>query len=355
MLAQWAAYVERKVQISFLSLLPCALILGTILIVEQRPGFWSLATLAGIMLVLAALTTFVRQEQSWEDRGIDFSEELRIDVGLTALGLAAGLVIIAAFAPYFSLPGFYARVASFLRPTSVSSPGEGADDRPFSWSGSLGLEAPTPPPSPFERVSLTGLPRQHLLGITPDLQEQLVMTVQVSDPAGEVGSSYYWRALNYDTYNGSGWQTGATEITSIKAQEPIAEGAPGDARQIRQEFILERSSGGLVFSAGQLSAFNEPAQVAWRQDSTTQDYFGAMVNSNHYWSDASVPVYQPADLLNAPAELPEWVAERYLDYQTAFRSASWNWQPKRQPNIPPPMKRRWRSRAICAVFPTPLI
>jgi transglutaminase-like putative cysteine protease len=313
LLALWAGFSERKFNLAFISLIPSGLVLGTVFVIEQRSDFWVMALLAGIAIFLAALTSFRQQEANWDARVIDYSEELRVDISLWALGLTSALVVAASLLPYFTLQGFYSRVASVLWPEPVVLPVPDGSDSTFSWQGALGLAPPPPPPSPFESVRLTGMPRQHLLGMAPELAEELVMTVHVSAPAQPGQAPYYWRALNYDTYEGRGWQTGATEIQHVPAQEPIEGQVSLAGGTVRQEFTLERRSNGLLFSAGQILAVNQSTQIAWRDDDTRLDYFGVMIDSNHYWSDATIPSYQPADLLMASSQLPAWVAERYLE------------------------------------------
>ena len=85
------------------AVLPAGVLLAGSLSFARHDSFFVLAPFFGVTLLLLGATTQYFREHRWLRKGIDFAEDLRTDVG-TAVGvLSVGLVVLAAFAPFFSI------------------------------------------------------------------------------------------------------------------------------------------------------------------------------------------------------------------------------------------------------------
>ena len=101
-----------------------------------------------------------------------------------------------------------------------------------SLGDSLGLRARAfaASPSIIDQIRDGGLPRYHLLGSGPDLDERVVMVVSLEDSMPQLAPRYYWRSLTYDQYNGRGWQTGETQTVRYREGEPVLEASSPNHR-----------------------------------------------------------------------------------------------------------------------------
>ncbi len=312
LLSIWASWCLARLRRPLASFLPALLLVVAMMAIEGSRFFYPVAQLAGLSLLLSASTSFFENERKWHRRKIGFSEELRMDMVVSAVPLVLFAILLGSILPVLSLRPL---IAGFIPSGIGAGPGSSAaisGEDLSRYSSSLGLEPPAPPPSPFEQAQFPGLPNAHLIGSGPELGERLVMVIRVEDPVADPSLPYYWRSLTYEIYDGSGWQTGETESTLLRRDVPALQPLSAHERIIRQSVRHVRDGAGLVYAAGNLMRVNQTAEVAWRPPGSREDYFGATVRSNSYWSDSILPTFTAADLLQSSAESPLQVNPVYL-------------------------------------------
>jgi transglutaminase-like putative cysteine protease len=293
----WAGWVARRFAAAALALVPGGILLGSLLAYAATESFQYLLPYAAAFLSLHALHALYRQEQGWARRRLGYSEELRVEFASASL-LAAGVVVTAAsLVSYFNLPDVLER---FTPAAGSGSSGAGE---------ALGVRAPSEQPTIFDVNQNAGLPRLHLLGSGPELAERVALVVTVEDTAPPA-ARYYWRALTYDVYNGSGWETTETAGIRYRENQP-AQSVPRNTRLIRQ--YVRGETGGLIHAAGDILTLDRPFTVAWRDaPEGARDPFGVSAANGAYAVNSLLPSLSEAALLAAGEAYPDWVAARYL-------------------------------------------
>ncbi len=344
----WAGWVERRRGQTLAAALPAGILLAGGFAFSGAP-ISSLISFLGMVLLLLSWKNFHIKQHSWIKRQIDYAEDLRLDVSVSALVVTALLLLVAGTATLFTLE----KIEDFLdrfRPVAASS--EAGIGEPF------GLERRPAVEVEKERQArtspgMTGLPRSHLLGSGPELSQEMVMRVSTGDLPrlpSEIQNSlpiprYYWKAINYDVYTGSGWRTSQTESVSYPSGEAVLPGFilfPTEGRSIyfnptyrqpeieliRQEIAEEVNMNGLAYSAGELLGMNQNYRVEWRSTpevafQTGVEAFGDIFavkrkekeRTYQAWSARSRPgetELRGSDQQPADPEYPDWVRERYL-------------------------------------------
>jgi transglutaminase-like putative cysteine protease len=321
----WAGWAARRTGRPLLAVLPATALLGTALSFVRQPPAYLIPVLATILLLLPWLH-FSRQERLWEAAGVDYSEDIRFDLGLMAILLVTAITLAAAFSPNLTASRLLRWLDELQRPRLV-------EERPVGKA--LGLEPRVTPREPplLEQLRFGGLPREHLLGSGPELSQEVVMTVRTSDPPGSPAARYYWRALVYDQYTGRGWLSGRTEILSYAPGETVAgeeDLAAARWRRVRQQVRAEREPdvpgrppgasrlGGLLYVAGTLEAVDRGYQAAWRMrpdsgDPASGDLFGASAGAiTDYTADSLLLLTDETGLRRAGTDYPAGVRKRYL-------------------------------------------
>lgn len=306
-LAFWAGWSLRRFERPLPALLPAgALLAGSFSYVRQET-YIGLAGFAGIALLLIGINRQYFRERKWQQSGMDYAEDLRVDALFSASALTVVIVILATMTPAFSLR----QIADFLFPPAAAARAA----RETGIGESLGFDRSEVAPGPFERSSDGGLPRRHLLGSGPELTEQVVMVIEVDDPAASPATRYYWRSLTYDTYTGSGWLTGETVSVSYREGAAALESGELPPRVVRQRVRLLENLGGFIFAAGDVVTLDWPYAIAWRlslEGEARLDQFGGRVSQDSYQVDSLFPLASEAQLRAVAAPLPEWVRARYL-------------------------------------------
>ena len=302
----WAGWAIYRRQQPLQAIAPA----GTLLVVTlsySGSQLWVLPVVLGATLLLMALIGHINRERFWQNTGIDYAVEVRLDLAVAVIPVALGLVLLAYMAPSVSLRRV-ARSAQELIWGQPIAAGPVAK--------SLGLQPRRGEPGPFDRVRYAGLPRRHLIGSGPELSQQLVMVIQTTRPEDgpgrvEAGSPVrrYWRSLTYNQYTGRGWVTGPTQTGEFEAGDPVSSvNLPG--RFFQQEVRrMDSEEGGLVHFSGSLLTVHQDYRAALRSDS---DLFGATVDTPQYLADSWLPVVSKTELRAAGSQYPDWVQRRYL-------------------------------------------
>ncbi len=336
----WSAWAIRRDYTPLAAVFPAGLLLSASLS-AARASIAALLAMLGLTLLFMGWWNYTRREWVWERDGVDFSEDVRVEVGMAVVMVVGALTFAAALSPAFSLQ----RLFEFARRFSPAN-----QEQVEAVSESLGLERqPEPvsrplPGSPggaggreagFETAEQTsggllaersgGLPRRHLLGSGPELSEEVVMLVYTGElpplPA-QLGPDlvvprYYWRSITYDLYNGRGWLTGPTDLRRYPPQGTTLEGIPEAVKVMTQEVHPVADLGGIVYAAGEIQQVDSSYTVLWRhrpggQDWIEMDVFGAAITTTVYTARSIYTSPGAAELREAGASYPDWVLNRYL-------------------------------------------
>lgn len=306
--AGWAGWWLRRRHEPLAAVLPGALLLAAVLNYTRTSSF-SLALVLGSLLMLLALENYAAREDRWQLNGLDFSEELRVDLAVTAIGLSLGLSTLAGLVPSLSIKPLV-EIARRVAPPPQSAP----------LAESLGLR--TRPGDSDEPLALGsgGLPRRHLIGSGSELSQMLVFTVSTDDPppASSEGyenpqpQRYYWRSLVYDIYTGQGWQSSpTTEIAhspgALLIQQPETPG-----RYLVQKVDGAVDLNDLLYTAGMPVAADYPLGALWRDPPELGDWFAITIPSRRYQAISWLAAASEGDLRQAGDQYPEWLRQRYL-------------------------------------------
>lgn len=309
LVSAWAAWIIRRRGQVLLGMAPVGILLTAILS-YVRTGPYQLLLLLGPVFLLMVLLNYKNREASWEEQGIDYSLEIRTDVGLITIPLVCIILLLASLAPSLSIRG----IVNWVREANANQRSE-----IVKVGSSIGLQQKTQPQETFHPHILdNGLPRIHLLGSGPELSQRVVMTVRVDDNSPPGKKSYYLRSLVYDLYFGHGWTYQSAQIFSYKAGQPVIALPPQTAnipgrRLVRQEIHMSEEQDGLLFYTGSLLTADQDFRVVWRTpQSTPNDAFGAAIGKLDYRVESLVPVASPAQLRAAGTGYPDWIKNRYL-------------------------------------------
>ena len=320
----WAGWVLRRHHRPLLAILPGGILLaGALNFVRTGPYY--LVTILGASFFLLVIVSQQLRERQWEERKIDYSTEIRLDLAFTTIPLVIVILVVAVVTPSISIR----EVAQFARRLTEQS------QQNFQRAGQmLGLKPEAGAGGFDERALYSGLPNIHLLGSGPELAHKTVMTIQTGDfPPGPPESlqnkilpPYHWRGFSFDTYNGQGWSNGPIKNSLYRANEIALLSANPAYRLVQIKVNGVEDLGSLVYSTGPLVSVDQAFQVAWRaspddiaQDrpveeiSRNGDQFGATTGKNSYQVKSLFADIGTLQLKSAGENYPEWVKKRYLD------------------------------------------
>jgi transglutaminase-like putative cysteine protease len=260
---------------------------------------WWLGVFVGLTALLTAVMHYLALTAEWDNRQVDYSDEVRTDLLLHAVPIAAVLLAVA-----LALPGFSIRrlVQSFQQQPVVQQT-EMLLERAFG-----GVEAGGGQPRGRDGVGGRGiLPRDFLLGNGPELYETVVMTAVVQSDANLAG--IHWRALSYDVYTGRGWALSEERIEPIAANAaiPLPEvAATGTVSQTVHWVQDERLT---RYTLGLPQRFEQPVDAIWRGQT---DLVRANGDDTTYTVQTQVSQATPAMLREtAVTDIPPAILARY--------------------------------------------
>ncbi len=274
---------------------------------------YNLALMMGVMLAAMVFLWYDLRERSWKTSTLSFAPSIRLQVSLAAILLSLGLMAFSVLTPAISVE----RIADFVRRLA------GDSERDQAISQSLGLQNQ----SEFQDIDILdarlqgGLPNEHLIGSSPILSEQVVMTVGIEAFQGLAETDaaalapLYLQILTYDRYTGRGWVSRDTEIIDYLPGAVTLAAKPVNGRLVRQQIELAREAGGLLYTIGVPLTVDDDFRVSWRiqEDSAgVYDMFGGSVEGNQYRADSWVQIHSVDELRAAGQVYPEWVRQRYL-------------------------------------------
>jgi len=264
------------------------------------------------VVIMTPPTTLRREERGWDARQVSYSEEFRTDVLMTALASAAIFLIVAVASPNVRV---WAMVEWFWQQAQ----------RPQQAAGEV-LERAFPGARPATgggpRRGRAGaaLPREHLLGGSPDLERTVVMQVVTDDPPpvsdefpdeeARPRQTFYWQGTAYSEYVGIGWRQAQMEAVP---QPPYAALGPPEwpgRRPLRQEFTLLVPHGQTLYAASEPHSVDRA--VTARRLPESGDLVALEGRADNYHVLSLVPQVTARELTEAPATYPPQIEEAYL-------------------------------------------
>ena len=307
----WAGWQLRRNRQALQALAPGGAMLALVLD-YSRGEVGLLVVYLAILLALMGLARDEWRHVQWQQRKVDYAESIRIDTLVMVGMVTIALTLSAAGTPSLS----WRELLEKLRETDLV-----AEDRVAE---SLGLEAPVnvATTAPYRSG---GLPRSHLLDMPPELLQDVVMTVStgelppIPETAGEINSNrYYWRAITYDVYSGTGWGSSPAQNVPLPANTPLLD-SPQDYRLVTQHIKRIPGQSTYVYWTGILAQADTDIEIAWRTKPSTDpgtvsngDMLGALTDPDEYAVVSYVPQFNTDQLRAAGSDFPMEITSRYL-------------------------------------------
>ena len=310
----WAGWFQRRWNKPLLAVLPAAILLA-ISLGYTYGSTTPLFPLIFSTLSLMSLNAYVRREQTWKQRNIDYPNDDVYENSMLILSIIVGFLVAAALIPRISFQILVDKVQQYTQP--------GAEQfEPILES--FGLDQDLTSLGQIGSAMAGGLPRQHLIGSGPELSDQFVMAVhvmndQILDEIQNLNLPLYWRAITYDHYTGFGWDSSEIVLENFEAEEISIPIETETHNLLQQEnFLLEQND--LVFAAGEIVTVNTDYQMAWRivpdmskNEITSGDFFAASQAGLNYQVDSLFPIVSENTLRSVREQPPAWLSERYLE------------------------------------------
>ena len=181
----------------------------------------------------------------------------------------------------------------------------------------------------FTTKGISGLPRQHLIGISPKLSNTVVLKVKTGElvPSEdaiieEAIPRHYWRWLVYDIYNGQGWATSPVKNDPYSANELLIPLTSEWYQVIHLQVEKSFTEDNRLYWTGSLVTASQPFNASWRTAPESlpantdpllnADMLGAVMESQSYQADALVPLVTANQLRASAQSYPQEVSQRYL-------------------------------------------
>ncbi len=316
----WATWITRRRGQPMAGLAPGGAILAFGLAYSFAEPLYLLYFL-GALLFLLVISRQAALERYWSDSRLDFPEDISLDHYSVGVGLSIFLLAAALMIPSLSVRPIASLVGRLTRDMMNES---------LELAAAMGVKPGGQPVNPAGGLRFGGLPRDHLIGSGPELEEIVVMTVLVEEGTGVAGSPYsvperfYWRSVTYDGYTGHGW---ASRLTQRLAYEPgeivLSTSFPGQAL-IQQKVQYLADFGGSLHVAGQLVSANQPFEIEWRippglenrrgqpVGDELEDIFGSSTEALAFEAKSLVARPSQSQLRGGGGDYPPEIASLYL-------------------------------------------
>jgi len=301
-LAAWAGWETGRRNQTLLALAPSLGFHAFILTYTGKDTF-------SLQIAVFALIFLMGINQKWNNsqEKKDDSDNAARETYPAIILLSIGLAIAAGFAPSIS----FKEVAQKLRSKD-------------EFAKAIGLEREM-----AQANAASGLPRQHLIGISPTLFKTVVFTVKTGemDPSErviikETVPRHYWRWLTYDIYDGHGWTTSPTESVSYSANEFLLPIPANHYRVIHQQVTKAFTQDGRLFWTGSLAGASQPFNASWRippgslsssdDPLLNADMLGAGTQMQIYEADSLLHMVSANQLRASSQIYPQEIRLRYL-------------------------------------------
>jgi transglutaminase-like putative cysteine protease len=301
------------------ALLPAGFLMALNVHLSRQPltQYWMFLFCAILLIVQH---TYISQHKDWQNRKVDYPEQLGLGWGSTAFVLAMVIASFAWLAPLLGTPEGWQSIAKWVEQNRART--SETAERLFSGVYS-------PPAEPGEKPVL--------YANTPDLNEignaipqgpETVMWVSTSDPPplfpqvamnvpDQQAIIHYWRGNIFSTYSGRGWAQAALE-SEASAQAALPPEPPRGRYYLRQHFELVARSSGTLFAvndpvqtsggAGLLATLAGDSRVVSGKDNDYQVISAATrVTANQL---AGAPTNYPVEISASYLQLPNTLPDR---------------------------------------------
>ncbi|MBC7876434.1 MAG: transglutaminase domain-containing protein [Anaerolineales bacterium] len=180
-----------------------------------------------------------------------------------------------------------------------------------------------------QSYSVSGLPRQHLIGLSPNLSQTVVFTVKTGELAptenaiiNEAVPRHYWRWLTYDIYNGQGWATSPVKNASYTGNEALIPSSSEKYQVIHQQVEKAFTQDSRLYWTGSLASAAQPFNASWRISPESlslsidpflgADMLGAITDEQIYQADSLLPTVSANQLRESSQVYPQEIDTRYL-------------------------------------------
>jgi transglutaminase-like putative cysteine protease len=304
--AAWAGWWIVRRGRAFLALFPTGFLLPQQIYNADAGQMWLLSFL-GALTGLLVIGRFNRMTRSWDEEGVDYSNELQLDYAFTALGLAALVLVLSPL-----LPSLSPRSISEAFWRTFEEPYRQVEERMAqSFPGVESRRSLVPPMG----VAAGGLPRAHLLGGRPELTQEIAMRVQVR--GAKPGEPLYWRGQTFAQYTGRGWGEDVAASTRFPKPLDLAPGQPWSSfmpplrRNILASVQVDQATRAVMYAAGEPISADRPYQATLRAPDELIA-ISAPGGPERYAVLGAVPDVSPAALRSANALYTADIIETYL-------------------------------------------
>jgi hypothetical protein len=262
-----------------------------------------------LLLFLYGFTNYHNLQNRWNALHIDYAESTSFDTLMSVGVITLGLVFASYFVSTFSIQEY---IDDFRERHA------GASESQAKWSE-------FEPAKDYFRVMgfKGGMPRSYLLGAGPEVSNQLAMTISTGDlpsmpqSAHPMVPRYYWRALTYSIYTGSGWGNSPVSAEDISADQALIKASNPNQRIIHADVTFSGDAGERLFWTGTLVRADVPFTAAWihKADDNSlsdMDMLAALATVKSYKAESILLDVSAQELRNSPSVYPDWVRNQFL-------------------------------------------
>lgn len=298
--ALWAGWAFRHWRNAVIALAPTAVLMVSHTIFAPRVGPMFVFFLAASIGLLAH-GRYLSLVHDWEAAGVDYSDEIHLDLNFA---IALVILIIPLIAWAMPLPILYGPARAAWQAFETPRDAAGALAKRV-----LGPIQRPPVPGLFSPATpVDELPFSRVISGPPELSSQMVFQVRTNDPPpfpeGPAPVNRYWRLDTWDTYTGRGWNNTPWETRSVAASnvEDVAASLPVGTALV-QRYTLSEGTGPI--------AVNAPLAVdqGYTRLERAVDDLVSIWLANHQYTVVSQPPRASPAQLRAAATIAD---DRYL-------------------------------------------
>jgi transglutaminase-like putative cysteine protease len=290
----WLVICLNRGKNLWMAILP---LIGSIALSIQNDRNDVLFLLAALFLGIVLVTHghYSRSEKIWQQRRIDFPEQLWVEWYVAAVVIGILVLFTANLAPTITTPEGWREIRIWVEemkePESSSENDGGIEGYVFR-----------PPMTRDERLLLLQPLDLSRVGTPLPHMEGTIMWVRTGDVTPRP-----WRMAIYNTYTGSGWlEAELDEQSDFQVEETPTQGR----KALYQRFTLFRAGDGRIFAAGEpVQALSENVRLVPLMNDDSQIVTGY---AQHYEVISWVPDLSAEMLKTASGEIPALIQAEYL-------------------------------------------
>jgi transglutaminase-like putative cysteine protease len=304
LLAAWGAWWVARRREPFVAVLPTGVVLA-------QHGFWVPDTISyvliflGVTVFLIVLARFMFQTREWDATGVDYAEDIRMEILFAGLALTLIVTFVSPTLPFLASPEFSQKFWAMFE-----DPWRKVENRV---SSSFVIARPVRSLVPPSGAEPGGLPRAHLLGGRPELGEEVALRVSVRGDPSNI--QLYWRGQTYAHYTGRGWEAGASDgdARGFGAGQPW--GAKLPSTEGRRPLLVSvravRATRDVMYAPGEPVSVDRPYRAILRGPDDLVA-LAAQRSANEYQVLSHVPEQDAARLRAAGTAYPPEVIQPNL-------------------------------------------